>query len=1052
MVRKAAQLAKLSRPRLHAAVARERLFSRLDHLRRYASSVWIAGPPGCGKTMLVATYLEKRKLPCIWYHADAGDADPSTFFFYLTEAARPLAPKKRQLPLLTPEYLLDLEGFTRRYFRELFARQGAPGALVLDNFQNVPAESAVHQVLRAALDEVPEGNQVVVISRTEPGVAFSRPAATEQLCRLGWEDLRLTLEEARSIAIARGQSEGAIVEAWHTQADGWAAGLTLMLERARRGLTGEELQSQSHHAVFGYFASQIFDEVAEEARQALMLTSLFPVFSLELARAMTGVDTVGAMLNTLCERQLFTYRRGGDEPRYQYHDLFREFLQGRLRDASSTDAFRAIARRAAVLLRNRGLHEDAFPLLREVQDWDAAVEVIMDDAQRLIGQGRWRTLQDWIETLPQDAVRSNPWLLYWAGVARIQVDLRGCRGELTLAYEIFESRRDAFGQALASAAMISSYYYEYDRFAPLDLWLKRVFEILSDGRRFPDPDAELWIYASVLTGATMRQPDHPFLPNVVGRLLELLSSPGEPNLKVSAGLAMACHFGLLGESSRADGFIDQVNRLTLMDGPTALNRAYWWFYSGYYFAQKPDYETSDIAYDRADEVCRDEGLAHVALLSRCFRVYHDSTAGLLESGTRALSAIPALLNEVRAMDFAQYHLAACCMALAKRDGPAAAFHGRHGLEHVRGSGSPVLDVIWLGLGAHGIALDGAHDEAGRYLDEAWRKSEGRLSRFRPWLLLVRAFIALRQSDWPACHARLREGLQLARALGGSCFIHWLMALKDEVFLEALRAGIEVEFVTSLIRRLYAKAPENAGEEWPWPVRIFTLGRFQIVREGEPIAFSHKTPKKPLRLLKAVIAMGGRDVPQQQVIDALWPDEEGDVAREAFTVNLHRVRRLLGDQEALRFEDGKLTLDRSRCWVDLRGLEETLSHQTDDGARRDAVLNLYRGPFLPEEDEAPWVLSARERIRGKFTRYVSRVGKSLEERGHCTQAAEWYQRGLETDDLAEEFYQGLMRCHMKDDRRADAMAVYRRLRQTLSLTLGIAPSPGSERLFRELQGR
>jgi LuxR family maltose regulon positive regulatory protein len=1051
MVRKASQLAKLSRPRLHAAVARERLFDRLDDLRGHAA-VWVAGPPGSGKTMLVATYLERRKLPCIWYHVDAADADPSTFFYYLTEAARPLAPKKRQLPLLTPEYLLDLDGFTRRYFRELFARQGVPAALVLDNFQSVPEEGALHRVLRAALDEVPEGNQVVIISRTEPGPTFSRPAATEQLLRLGWEELRLTFEEARAIAVARGETSDATVEAWHTQTDGWVAGLTLMLERAQRGVTGDELRLQSHQAVFGYFASQIFDEVAEEVRQALMLTSLFPVFSLDLAQAVTGMATVGKTLDALCERQLFTYRRGGDEPRYQYHDLFREFLQRRLRATSSPSAFRAFARRAAVLLRQRGLHEDAFPLLREAEDWDAAVEVVTEDAQRLIGQGRWRTVQDWIQTLPQDLVRSNPWLLYWAGVARMQVDVRGCRGELALAYEFFENRSDAFGQALASAAIIASYYYEYDQFAELDLWLARAFEILSDGRRFAGPHAELWIYSSVLLGATLRQPDHPFLSSIVGRLLELLNSPGEPNLAVSAGLAMVCHFGLLGEANRADNLIDRVNRLTLLDGPTALNRAYWWFYNGYYFAQKPDYGTSELAYDRADEVARDEGLTHVALLSRCFRVYHDSTAGLLESGTRALSEIPALLNEARAMDFAQYHLAACCLALAKRDGPAAAFHGRRGLEYVRGSGSPVLDVIWLGLGAHGVGLGGEHDESHRYLDEAWCRSEGRLTRFRPWLLLVRAFIGLRQSDSSACHAYLREGLRLAGALGGACFIHWLMEMKEDLFLEALRAGIEVDSVRSLIRQLHARPPKDAGEEWPWPVKILTLGRFQIIRDGEPIAFSHKTPKKPLRLLKAVIAMGGRDVPQQQVVDALWPDEEGDVAREAFTVNLHRLRRLLGDQEALRFEDGKLTLDRSRCWVDLSGLEGALSHEADDAAHADTTLKLYQGPFLPEEEDAPWVLSARERIRGKFVRYVAKVGKTLEAKDKCAQAAEWYQRGLETDDLAEELYQGLMRCHMKDNRRADAMAVYRRLRQTLSLTLGIAPSPSSERLFRELQER
>lgn len=41
--------------------------------------------------------------------------------------------------------------------------------------------------------------------------------------------------------------------------------------------------------------------------------------------------------------------------------------------------------------------------------------------------------------------------------------------------------------------------------------------------------------------------------------------------------------------------------------------------------------------------------------------------------------------------------------------------------------------------------------------------------------------------------------------------------------------------------------------------------------------------------------------------------------------------------------------------------------------------------------------------------------------------------------------------VQQDRRAEAMAVYRRLRQTLSVTLGNQPSPQSEALFRSIKG-
>ena len=57
----APMFAKLSRPRLHDSVPRERLFSRLDGLRDLPVTL-VAAPPGAGKTTLVASYLESRRL------------------------------------------------------------------------------------------------------------------------------------------------------------------------------------------------------------------------------------------------------------------------------------------------------------------------------------------------------------------------------------------------------------------------------------------------------------------------------------------------------------------------------------------------------------------------------------------------------------------------------------------------------------------------------------------------------------------------------------------------------------------------------------------------------------------------------------------------------------------------------------------------------------------------------------------------------------------------------------------------------------------------------
>ena len=100
MPRSQSQLAKLTRPRLHNAVARERLFKLLDDAREQRPAICVVGPPGAGKTTLVASWLDVRGVKGIWYQVDSGDTDLATFFYYLGLAAQPFTHRgQRPMPL-----------------------------------------------------------------------------------------------------------------------------------------------------------------------------------------------------------------------------------------------------------------------------------------------------------------------------------------------------------------------------------------------------------------------------------------------------------------------------------------------------------------------------------------------------------------------------------------------------------------------------------------------------------------------------------------------------------------------------------------------------------------------------------------------------------------------------------------------------------------------------------------------------------------------------------------------------------------------------------------
>jgi len=73
-------LVKLSPPSSPKVYLRTRLFERLDHAREHPV-IWISAPEGSGKTTLVASCLQTRGLPCLWYQMDEGDADIAHLFY-----------------------------------------------------------------------------------------------------------------------------------------------------------------------------------------------------------------------------------------------------------------------------------------------------------------------------------------------------------------------------------------------------------------------------------------------------------------------------------------------------------------------------------------------------------------------------------------------------------------------------------------------------------------------------------------------------------------------------------------------------------------------------------------------------------------------------------------------------------------------------------------------------------------------------------------------------------------------------------------------------------
>lgn len=314
--------------------------------------------------------------------------------------------------------------------------------------------------------------------------------------------------------------------------------------------------------------------------------------------------------------------------------------------------------------------------------------------------------------------------------------------------------------------------------------------------------------------------------------------------------------------------------------------------------------------------------------------------------------------------------------------------------------------------------------------------------------LMAAWLALQQSDTQRFDQQVRDAFALLkRTEMHACLWYVDPRILPAILARALEREVDVQRVRDYIRQLDLRAPPDAGAKWPWPLKIFVLGRFEVLRDDAPLESSRKPAKKPLALLKFLACAGGASVPVTQLLDALWPESEADSAEKSFDVALHRLRALLGSNEAVRLADGRACLDRTRVWVDAWAFE-ALCREGENGAGHAAEL--YQGALLPDELDAAWSVSYREKLHDSFNRLICTQGAALELLHRYGEALAWYARGLDADDLVEAMYQGMMRCHIELGRRADALASFQRLRRTLASKLRTLPSAESVALAAQAE--
>lgn len=1042
--------AKTTRPQLGAIVDRERLFQRMD-CAAGRNLIWISGPPGAGKTSLAAGFVENRQRRCLWYELDTDDADVATFFHYFSHAAQRLDGSRiGALPVFSPGHSGKLAAFARAYFRQAFTRAKAPFSVVLDGMGPLPPDSALLTVVEAVAAQLPPGAQLVITSRFDAPAGLARLQASGQMVCLDARLLVLEPEELVQVATLRGQSlSDAQAQQLHQRTGGWAAGLVLMLEHAKlSGAFPDWPEQSTPRVVFDFLAGEIFEHFDPRMQGFLLKLSCLSRVTADLAQHLTGEAKAGRMLLNLVLNNYFVTEVRWNEGRgFQIHPLMRDFLRNRAALDLPEVLGAGHLRLAARLLDEAGHAEDAASLLLQCRDWETLAALAARESVAMLRQGRGETLAAWLEALPALSLAKAPALALAYAQSRLATSPRIARRHFEMAHKAFAGFGDEVGKLHAALGLVDALVGEFDDLAALDPWIRELERMLLPG--------------ALSMGASERQMALQAIIRT-GLLRGGASAPATDDKRLDLPVWLRAASALReGDLGRAHALLQAGDAEKDQSAADAVRRAIVAGIAAWLGGQPA------LARERVQEGLRLVELGGLTGFDQLLQALGAAQAlgqSDIERARGHLQWFEAEATQLRRGDRAILSALRCWLFRLDGDLVNATREGRMAAELASEVG-----LVWLeSLVRCTLACLLAESQDYRGSEAQLRLAQSLLpTGASPPLVfalqLAQVAVAMAQQHERQALDALVEALRMGSSHGLEYRPGWTPAGAAELCVLALRKGVETDYARRWVRvgKLIPRVAPLRVSDWPWQIRIRTLGGFDIAIHDAAVEFSGKGPGRPAELLKLLVCLGGQGVRIFQLSDAMWPHMDADYAHKSFTAALHRLRRMLGDDDAVLLRDGRLSLNPDRVWTDTGALDQVLGDFEGEtrmpGRRPDPALyasvrealGCYAGPFLPDEGDQPAFVACREQIRSRLLRCVARAARYWEELGEFDTATDFHLQLIQADNLFESPYRNLMLIHQRHGDTAAAREVYERLRTTLAMRLKTMPSAQTQAVFVSL---
>jgi DNA-binding SARP family transcriptional activator len=248
-----------------------------------------------------------------------------------------------------------------------------------------------------------------------------------------------------------------------------------------------------------------------------------------------------------------------------------------------------------------------------------------------------------------------------------------------------------------------------------------------------------------------------------------------------------------------------------------------------------------------------------------------------------------------------------------------------------------------------------------------------------------------------------------------------------------------------------------------PVRVQTLGNFQVWREGEVVTKKDWGRDKTIQLFQFfVTARHRKAMHKEQIMDRLW-EEDGESGDQNFKVALHGVNKVLEPNKKSHAEARFVLrqgltyqLNTEEIWIDSDALESYIAIGNQafvsdpmlaQTAYREA-LALQKGSYLPDRIYEDWSCDERERLQVLILgALITLAGMLVQD--NPMESIRLSQQALLIDTAWEDAYRIQMEAYLQKGNRPMAIKTYQQCEKILHDEMGIQPLPETRKIYQQI---